>query len=85
MINMGLLNFYLGLKIECNQENQKIKSFQLVYINKILSKLYFEKIHSINMPIKKSAIFEQKTNSKVSFFKKKQYQDITGSLIFLIG
>lgn len=41
LIDMGLISFYLGLKVEKNQQKKTLKLFQLAYINKILAKYYF--------------------------------------------
>lgn len=41
IVELRLINFYLGLKIEKNQEKKIIKLFYTVFINKILSKFYF--------------------------------------------
>lgn len=41
LIDMGLISFYLGLKVEKNQQKKTLKLFQLAYINKILAKYHF--------------------------------------------
>lgn len=58
MVDMGSISFYLGLKIERNRVNQKIKLFQLAYIDKVLNNFHFDKAHIVSTPIKKSAILK---------------------------
>lgn len=58
MIDIGPVSFYLGLKIQRDRENQKIKLFQLAYIDKVLSKFYLNKANTVNTPMKKFAILE---------------------------
>lgn len=41
IIDIGLINFYLGLKIKANCEKRTLKLLQPVYIKKILVKYYF--------------------------------------------
>lgn len=59
--------------MEQNREKQTIKLSQPAYINKVLIKFYFNKAYVINTPIKKMAIFKQKTEEKTSSSKKKRY------------
>lgn len=37
MVNIGLINFYLGLKVKSNYEKKTLKIFQPTYIKKILA------------------------------------------------
>lgn len=57
IVDMGLISFYLSLKLEQNREKQIIKLFQATYIDKVLDKFHFNKAHTINMPIKEITIF----------------------------
>lgn len=57
IIEMGFINFYLGLKIEQNQANQMIKLLQLAYINKVFSRFYLDQTYTLNTLIKKIALF----------------------------
>lgn len=82
IVDMGLISFYLSLKLEQNREKQIIKLFQATYIDKVLDKFHFNKAHTINMPIKEITIFVQKTEEKASPSERKHYQDMTGSIIF---
>ena len=59
-INIGLISFYLGLKMQQNWENQTIKLLQLVYIEKIFNKFYYNKAFVVKTLIKKTALFKQK-------------------------
>lgn len=45
MMDIGLINFYLEIKVECNREKRTIKLSQPAYISKILSKFYLNKAH----------------------------------------
>lgn len=82
MIDMGPISFYLGLKVKRGRENRKIKLSQPAYIDKVLSKFHLDKAYSVNTPMKKSAILEQRTNGEVSASEKERYQGMTGSLMF---
>ncbi len=73
MVDMGPVSLYLGLKVECDQVNQKIKLSQPVYINKVLSKFYLDKAHTVNTPMKEFAILEQRTEGKASASEKVRY------------
>ena len=42
MIDTGLINFYLGPKIERDQAKRTIKLSQPAYINKVLSKFHLD-------------------------------------------
>lgn len=57
MVDMGPITFYLGLKVQCNRKNWKIKLFQLAYIDKVLNWFYFEKANKVVIPMKESTIF----------------------------
>lgn len=84
MVDMSLISFYLSLKVEQNREKRTIELSQPAYINKILSKFYFDKAYVVNIPMKESTILKQKTDKDVSPSEKEQYQGMTSSLIFLI-
>lgn len=71
IVNMRLINFYLGLKINWNQKKKIIKLSQLTYIHKVLIKYYFDKGNPTNMLIKKVALGSN--FSKVIQTKKKKY------------
>lgn len=71
MVDIGPVSFYLGLKIERNRENRKIKLSQPAYIDKVFSKFHLDKVHSINTPMKESAILEKRTDRKASASEKK--------------
>lgn len=54
--NMGPINFYLGLKVEQDQAKQIIKLLQPAYIDNVFAKFYFNKMHTVNTLIKKTAL-----------------------------
>lgn len=84
MIDMGPISFYLGLKVDWNQEKKIIKLSQLAYINKVLEKYHLSKANTVNTPMKEIEPLTLRTNGKASPSKKKTYQGMTGSLMFFI-
>lgn len=56
-IEMGSISFYLGLKMQRDQENRTIKLSQSPYIEKVLNKFYLNKVHAINISIEKDRTF----------------------------
>lgn len=58
IIDMGLISFYLGLKVQWERENQMIRLSQPTYINKVFNKFYLDKAYAVNKPIKETALFE---------------------------
>lgn len=84
IIDISFISFFQGLKMKRDQEKQIIKLSQLAYIDKVLVKLYLNKAHTINTVIKKTAIFEQKTEKKTLSFEKKCYQGMTRSIMFFM-
>lgn len=84
IIDISSISFYLGLKVQQDQENRMIKLSQLVYINKIFNKLHLNKAHAVNTPIKETALFKQKTKGEKSPSEKKRYQGMTRSFMFSI-
>ncbi len=82
MVDMGPVSFYLGLKIERDRVNRKIKLSQPAYINKVLSKFHLDKAPIVNTPMKESAILEQRTEWEASTSEKDRYQGMTGSFMF---
>lgn len=63
---------------------------QLVYVeipkgihrDKFLSKSHLDKAHSVNTPMKETALLEQRTDGEASPSEKERYQGMTGSLTF---
>lgn len=84
IIDIGLISFYLGLKVQQDWENQTIKLSQSAYINKVFNKFHLNKLYAINTLIKEIVLFKQKTNEKALPLEKKHYQDMTESLMFLM-
>lgn len=82
MVNMGPISFYLGLKVQRDRENRTIKLSQPAYIDKVLSKFHLNKAHSVNTPIKETALLEQRTDGGASPSEKERYQGMEGSLMF---
>lgn len=82
MVNMGPISFYLGLKVQRDRENRTIKLSQPAYIDKVLSKFHLNKAHSVNTPIKETALLEQRTDGEASPSEKERYQGMEGSLMF---
>lgn len=82
MVDMGPINFYLGLKVQRDRENRTIQLSEPAYINKILARFYLDKAHAVNTPMKETAILKQKTEREASPSEKKCYQGMTGSIMF---
>lgn len=57
IVNIRSNNFYLGLKVEQDQEQKIMKLFQLTYIHKVLAKFKLDKSYSVNTPMKKYILF----------------------------
>lgn len=64
IVDIGLISFYLELKIECNQGKQTIKLLQPAYIDKIFSKFYINKANAIIILIQKHTILKTKTKNQ---------------------
>lgn len=60
IINIGLISFYFSLKIDQDYEKKTFKLSQLVYINKILAKYYFDQVKLSNTLIKKKSSYQAK-------------------------
>ncbi len=58
MVEMGLISFYLGLKVEQNRQEKTIKLSQPACIDKVLSKFYLDKAYSVNTLMKDATHFE---------------------------
>ncbi len=56
MADMGLISFYLGLKVCPNREKKIIKLSQPAYIDKILAKFYLSQANTSNTPIKETQL-----------------------------
>lgn len=77
MVDIGLVSFYLGLKIKQNQENRTIKLSQPAYIDKIFNKFHLDKAHTINTPIKESLLLQPRIKSEVTISSKQEHQEMT--------
>lgn len=64
MVDMGPISFYLGLKVERDQENKPIKLSQPAYIKKILSKFHLDRANPSNTPIKEPAMLLPRTEGE---------------------
>lgn len=84
IVDIGPISFYLGLKVQCNREKRTIKLSQPVYIDKVLSKFHLNKAHTVNTPMKKTALLKQRTDGEASASEKKRYQGMTGSLMLFM-
>lgn len=70
MADMGFISFYLGLKVERDQVKQTIKFSQPIYIDKVLAKFHFDKTHAINTLMKKTALFQPRTEGQAILFER---------------
>lgn len=82
MVDMGPISFYLGLKVERDREKRTIKLSQPAYIDKVLAKFHLDKAHTINTPMKETAILKQRTEGEASPSERERYQGMTGSIMF---
>lgn len=82
MIDMGPISFHLRLKIEQNQENRTIKLFKRAYINKIFNKFHLNKANAVNTLMKETTLLQPRIKGEAIVTKKKNYQQITGSIMF---
>lgn len=71
IINMKSISFDLGLIIDYDQSKLTIKLLQLVYINKVLNRFYFDKAYAIMTLIKKISYSRQKLNARLLQLSKK--------------
>lgn len=84
IVDMGLISFYLSLKMIQDREKKMIKLLQPAYIDKILEKFYLRGANTANYLIKESTLLTQCTKGKeeASPSEKKKYQGMIGSLMF---
>lgn len=78
MVDMGPISFYLGLKVERDQENEPIKLSQPAYIKKILSKFRQPVQHS-DERIGNSSTPNRRRSPAAEI---ERYQRMTRSLMF---
>lgn len=81
MVDIGLISFYLELKIKKTRQKQLLKLFQPAYIEKILEKYYLHLAKLCNIPMKEGILLPNK-GPKASQAEQEQYQGITRSLMF---
>lgn len=82
MIDMGLISFYLGLKVQRDRGKQTIKLSQPAYINKVLSRFHLDKAYAVTTPMKESAMFQTRSKGQASTAKRERYQGMIGSIMF---
>ena len=82
MVDIRPISFYLGFKVEQNQQEKTIKLSQPAYIDKVLAEFHLDKAHSVNIPMKEATLFEQRTDIEASPSENEQYQRMTESLMF---
>lgn len=83
IVNIGPINFYLGLKVNRNHQKRTIKLSQPIYIQKILTKYYPDKVNTTNTPMKK-VVLRPNLFTKTTQAEIKSYQEMTDLLMFLI-
>lgn len=66
IVDIGLISFYFGLKVNQNYEKKTLKLFQLAYINKILIKFYFNQVIISNTLIKKVLLTTNKGKKAIT-------------------
>lgn len=73
MVDMGLISFYLGLKIQYNREKKTLKLSQSAYIDKIFEKFYFNKANIVQTPIEKRTLLILKMKDEVLASKREKH------------
>ena len=84
MVDMGPISFYLGLKVEQNQERRKIKLFQPAYIDKVLDKYHLSKVNTVNILMRESESLLPRPDSKATPSERETYYEMTRSLMFFM-
>ena len=84
IVDIGLISFYLHLKVEQNREKKTIKLFHLAYIKKIFEKYHLSKANTINTPMRESKPLLPRIDGKATPSERETYQKMTRSLIFSI-
>lgn len=82
MVDMGPISFYLGLKVEQDQERKTNKLSQPAYIKKSLVKFQLDKANSMNTPMKESAQLIQCTEREALPSEKERYQGMIRAIMF---
>lgn len=82
MVDMGPINFYLGLKVEQDRAKRTIKLSQPASIDKVLSKFHLDQAHAINTPMKEIALLLPITKGQASAAERERYQGMTGLIMF---
>lgn len=83
MVDMGLISFYLGLKVEKDHQKSTLKLSQLAYINMIYAKYHLNLAKPCNIPMEKATFFPNK-GQEANQAKQKRHQGVIGSLMFLM-
>ena len=84
MVDMGLISFYLGLRVDWNREEKTIKLSQPEYIEKVLRKFFLDQANPTNTPMKESTQLLPNNKRTATEAKREKYQGMTGSPMFSI-
>lgn len=85
MADMGPISFYLGVKVERNQEEKTIKLSQPAYIEKIHCKFFLDQANPSNTRMRESVQLQPNNIGKEAIdAEREQYQGITRSLMLLM-
>lgn len=80
MVDMGPIQFYLGLKVERNRTNRTIKLSQPAYIEKIAEKFFLQAAKIAKVPMKHGNLV---ANGKQAAFEEiKHFQEMVGTIMF---
>lgn len=66
LADMGPISFDLGLTVERDREKRTVKLSQPAYIDKVLARFHLNKAHSVNTPMKETALLQQRTEGEAS-------------------
>ncbi len=85
MSDLGPVAYYLGLEVQRDRPNRKIRLSQKTYLRKILVDLNMNGLRGAQTPMDPSLILEPAPNDHIALDSEKQrYQSAVGSLMYLM-
>ncbi len=82
ILDMGLISFYLGLRVDRNKEEKTFKLNQPAYIEKVFPKFFLDQANPTNTPMKESIKLLPNNEGTAAEAEGEKYQEITRSLMF---
>ena len=77
IVDMGPISFYFGLRVDRNGEEKTIKLSQLMYIEKVLRKFFFNQANLTNISMKKSIQLLPNNGRTATEAEREKYQGVT--------